>query len=235
MIFVFICTTAFFSNNEDIYPAELAMAKFSLKEGIIDDLHIQINPDVLPLGSSADALETSEASHKYPLPLNAKGEKDYLEVLKSIVTFLHPMDKLPIIFGEGNTRDNKKPLEDTCRILDKIFYASGEDDVMKDLKIYSIDELFFALQKTVVADKNLLNKTFDVPFPFIAYATDILKRDSSQTLTNGCDFHNFNSAVQHCCLSKIRNFCYTFCKWCSMKTRYALNEGKHVAEGFEAT
>ena len=211
------------------------MAKFSLKEGIIDDLHVQINPGVLPLGSSADALEKSEATHKYPLPPKAKGEKDYLEVLKSIVTFLHPMDKLPIIFGEGNTRDNKKPLEDTCRILDKIFYASGEDDVMKDLQIYPIDELFFILNKRTTANNNRFRDDKKEPLPSISYAASNLKSTVDIAfgfVSKACDFHASKEVFTHCCLSKVRSYGYSFAEWCSNFTKYLKKEGKHCPYGY---
>lgn len=169
LVLYFINTTSFYENDDGIFPAELAMAKFSLKEGIIDDIQIRINPGELPKGAPATAQEKAE-SHKYDLPPKCEGETDYMNILETMIKFLHPMDKLPIFFTEGNMRDNVNALQETRRTIDKIFYESQEDDMISELKIYPIDELFFLMQKMTTLNKNRQNGTTDAPFSSITFA-----------------------------------------------------------------
>lgn len=229
-IFYFISTTTFFDSIEDVYCAELSMCKFSLKEGIIDDIQIRINPGDLPLGSSSTAQEKSQKYHHYPLPPNCEGEKDYIKILETMIKFLHPLDKLPIFFTDGNTRDDKVPLQETCKIIDKIFYESQEDSMMSELKIYPIEELFFFMQKTSAIAKNRMNGTFNQPFLSISYAADRFQADDFRYTTSGCDFHNEEDVAQYCCLSKVRRFGYIIAKWCADSRRYKLIPGKHFPE-----
>lgn len=227
MVFHFITTSSFHTTKADIYPAELAIAKFSLKEGIIDDFQIHINPGKLPLGASLKALEKSQATHKYPLPPCCTGEGDYFFVLESIVRFLHPMDKLPIFFTHGNTRDDLERMLETCRTIKKIFYESREDGMLKSVKVYPIDELFFMLQKVTVTRKNSLKGTNETLFPSIAYASSKLKENRFVNTTKGCEFHDDKKVSIHCCLSQVRRLSYIIASWCSTGQNFELKKGKH--------
>lgn len=142
------------------------------------------------MGSSFVAMEKSAKGHRYPLPPNCPGEKDYLKILEPLIEFLHPLNKLPIFFTEGNTRDDKIPLNETCKVIDKIFYECEEDDVMRTIKVYPMDELLFALQRCTSMRKKRMNGTFDQAFPSISFAAERFKADTYQYTTKGCDFHN---------------------------------------------
>jgi hypothetical protein len=135
-------------------------------------------------------MNKSKTIHHYPLPPNCPGESDYLKILETMIRFVHPLDELPIFFTEGNTRDNRIPLHETCKIVDKIFYESEEDDVMKTLKIYPFEELLFAMQKATSMNKKRVNGIFDQPFLSIAYASDRMEADSYRYSAKGCEFHN---------------------------------------------
>lgn len=136
--FVFISTSSFYNGNEGIFPAELALAKFNLKDGLFDDIQIRINPGNLPLGSRADAQTASNLKHKFPLPPNCKGETNYMNILETILVFIKPMDRLPIFFTEETTRSGDKTLNETRKVMEKIFYESCEDDVLEELKVCKI-------------------------------------------------------------------------------------------------
>jgi piRNA pathway germ-plasm component len=233
LVFYFISTSSFYDSVVGVYAAELAVAKFSLKEGVIDDVQIRINPGELPLGSLSAAQEKSQKFHRYPLPPNCEGETSYMKMLETIVKFIHPLPKLPIFFTEGNTRDNKIPLQQTCKIVDKIFYESQEDDLMTELKIYPVEELFFILQKTTAITKNRQNGTFEKPFFSISFAADRFESDDFRYTSKGCDFHNEEDVAQFCCLSKVRRYCYNLAKWCCDNRRYQLNPGKHFPETYD--
>lgn len=231
LVLYFINTTSFYDSTDGTFPAELAIAKFSLKQGIIDDIQIRINPGKLPKGAPDTALKNAE-KHKYDLPTDNDVEPDYMVILETMIKFLHPMDKLPIFFTEGNMRDKKIELEETRRVVAKIFYESEEDGM--EVKIYPIDELFFTLQKITTANKNRLNETKNPPFSSIAFAADKFNKFNDFFYSSrGCDFHREKDAEPECCLSIVRRYGYTIAKWCSDGNRYELHEGKHFPEGYK--
>jgi len=234
MVFYFISTSSFYF-GDDVYPAELAMAKFSLKRGIFDDIQIRINPGELPKGSRCEAEERAKSTHKYPLPPNCDGETDYMNILETMMTFLHPLEKLPIFFTEGYDT-NMVPLMETTKVIRKIFYESQEDDMISELKIIPIAELFHKLQCMTVDAKNRSNGTNESKFSSVAYAYEQLKKDSFAYHTKACDYHNDyedGGAVINCCLSKVCRFGYTISYWCSNKSRYEIVEGKHYPQGYK--
>lgn len=232
-VLYFISTEYFYSDGNKVYPAEIALAKFSLRKGIIDDIQIRLNPGTLPLGAPGCAKERAKAvGHQYPLPPFAEGEKDPLNILEAIIKFLHPLKELPIFFAQGNTRDDKTTLENTCKIVDAIFRDAGEDEIVKSLSIYPIDELFFALNRKAVANMNRLSGTDLKPFASISYASEKFNIDEFRYFAKTCTFHSVNETPS-CCLSIVRRFCYTISKWCADKNRYPMVEGKHKPDGFE--
>lgn len=235
LVFHFISTTSFYASGSDIFPAELAMAKFSLVKGVFDDIQIRINPGELPLGSAYEAGEKSRKEHKYPLHPKSTGEENYVTILTTMIEFLSPMEKLPVFFAQGNTRDDVETLRETRRIVEKILYEAQEDEMIQNLKIYPIDELFFALQRTAVSNKNRLNDTKEAKIPSIALASRYLKNEifNFSLKARGCDFHETQEALQYCCLTKVRSFGYTFSKWCSTGKSYELQEGRHHPAGYE--
>lgn len=209
------------------------MSKFSLKEGVHDDIQIRINPGNLPLGSAHEAIEKADKTHKYPMPPNCEGEQDYMSILEAMMKFLHPMEKLPVFFSEGDNRDLKLPLHETRKIVRKVFYESQEDDMLADIKIYPMEELLYQLQCMTVTTKNRRNGTNDAKFSSVVYAGDRFNGGQFSLFTKGCDFHNNQDATQHCCLSKVRHYGYTLVHWCSDAMRYDLIEGKHYPDGFK--
>lgn len=233
LVFFLLSTTSFFADSDDVYPAELALAKFSLKEGIIDDIQIRINPGKLPMGSNLTVRENSDKKHKYPPPPNCEGEKDYMTILETMIKFLHPMEKLPIFFALGSPRDDVETLRETWRIVKKIFHEAQEDELKEQLKIYPIDELFFLLQKATVSRKNRLNGTKEAKLLSISFASNAFQSENFIHLTDGCDFHKNKDASYLCCLAKVRSFAYTLAKWCSNPSLYPTLDGKHFPAGCE--
>lgn len=88
-VFYFFASNYFVKKlSDDIYPAEIAIAKFSLREGITDVYHTLINPGELPLGMAATALQHSKKTHRLPLSPDTLGEKSYQKILNEMLTFL---------------------------------------------------------------------------------------------------------------------------------------------------
>ena len=185
LVIYFIHTSSFYNDENDVFPAELALAKFSLKGGIIDDIQIRIKPKSLPLGSMLKAIEKAK-QHKYNLPPDCVGEDDYTKILEVMIKFLHPMQNLPIFFTES---DNMTTLEETRKIVEKIFYESQEDDLISELKFYPVSEIFVVLQELTVNTRNRQSEEPLAIFPSIVFAADIMKNEKFLYSTHGCDFH----------------------------------------------
>lgn len=233
-IFHFICTSSFYDGSEGIFPAELAMSKFSLKHGVFATMQIRINPGILPLTAAHLAREKSDKTHKYPLPPNCLGEEDYLNILTEMIKFLHPFEKFPILFSEGNFREGKQTLTETNKIVQKIFYESQAPNLFGNLKIYPIDELFFVIQRTTVTNENIQNETSKASFPSVPYASNVFQSHSHNfESAECCDFHYEEDARNHCCLSKVFQYGYMFDEWCGNKNRYERIEGQHYPKNFE--
>lgn len=225
-VFHFINATAFIEIEDESYPAELALAKFSLKKGISEVFHIRINPGELPLGSAFEASKYSKDYHNYPLPPDCEGEKDYMAILEKFIQFIHPMAKLPIFFSEGNTRESPIPWRKTRKVLEKIFYHSLEDDLIDDIKVYPLEELLFVLNRITT----LTNKI--TPFPSIVSAAEQLNQDCFEYSTAGCDFHESIDKSANCSLSKVRRAGYIFAKYCCNPEKYPAVEGAHFPIGY---
>lgn len=229
--FYFISTSMFYDCNENIFPAELAVAKFNLKDGVYQDIQIRINPGELPLGARHDAQEISNKIHQYPLPPNCDGEKDYMTMLETMIRFIHPLDKLPVFFTEGY--DTKKDsMSKTRKIVERIFYESAEDDMMADVKIYPIEYLFQILQRATITNINRLNDTNEKPFSSISFAANKFYNNQYEYSAHGCQFHYDKDCTQHCCLSKVRRYGYMMAEYCANKDRFPLQEGQHYPRGY---
>jgi len=74
--FFYFFSTSYFAQtiHGDIFPAEIALAKFNLKDGVCKTLNMLVNPGKLPLGKAADAMDLAKATHKRDLPPNIEGK-----------------------------------------------------------------------------------------------------------------------------------------------------------------
>jgi piRNA pathway germ-plasm component len=136
-------------------------------------------------------------------------------MLETILRFLHPLDNLPIFFTNGDTFGDPAPLIEAQRVMEKIFYESLEDDMMSEIKIYPVSELFFALHRVIIENKNRRNGTEERSFPSLVSASNKFYTIGNDHSIVGCDFHNSQDVNQHCCLSKVLRFAVRFSNWCT--------------------
>jgi hypothetical protein len=228
---------SFYEDSENVFPCELAMAKFSLQSGIIDVLHMRINPGPLPLGAARLAFERAHAEHKYPIP-KSKGcpngeESSYILILDKIVKFMMPFDGIPMFFANGHSTCNHDDLLNTQRALCKIFEEAREFQIARELKVHSVSDLFYRLQKDYV-------KNIRISSPGSRFQELVCVDDAHNIFTRtdvmfhysvtGCDYHYEQDCVQHCALSKVRRFCYIISAFCSNMAKYPLVKGSHYPE-----
>lgn len=232
-IFYFVSTSHFYEDSAVIYPAEIALAKFSLKEGIMGTIHLEINPGELPVGSSYIAQNIADSTHRYPLPPDCFGESNYLKILTSILEFLPEDDELPIFFTEGiddGMPSDCKIHKDNQRAIKHIFEAAQEYDIASDMKIYSILELFYFLQKVTIKLRNTQNpESYSETFKDLTAANTEFKRTEAEFMykSESCVFHEGYDSISHCCLNKCIRFGYIISKWCATGFKYKLKPGCH--------
>jgi hypothetical protein len=240
-IFYIISMESFYEDSRDIFPCEFAMAKFSLKEGLFDQMQIRINPGPLPLGAARLANERSNDKHKYPVPRDHNydsrvEEGSYILILQKIIEFIHPLSDLPMFFAEGSKDGNHEALFNTQRAFKKIFSQACEYQIADELKVYSISDLFYFLRNSYARRMEQFNNEIVHKFANTTTAHETFTRAEGLHLYNisGCAYHHEMDCIQHCCLSKVRRYCYIIANFCSNSINYPLVEGRHYPKGYLA-
>lgn len=208
----FLFSSSYFAQTltGDIYPAEIAMAKFSLANGIEDTLHSLINPGPLPLGTSHEALRHSDTTHKRKLPPNIDGETDYFVILDMVLKFLgvdgSKKKRVPIIFVEpGVIQEDYKASKLT---LEKLLIETGEN---VNFRLYPLENLLFKLQKKCISLQILSQ---NVQLSSIEMAKEMMARNKFIYSDIGCDFHTHSDANCHCCLAKVKSWVFMIALYC---------------------
>lgn len=231
-VFYFVSASYFYESINNIYPAEIALVKYSLKEGIFDQISIDINPGELEVGAGYQAKLLSDETHKYPLPPEALGETNYLNILMKIIDFMPQDEEFPILFTEGcdeNTAD-ARVLNSTKRILEHIFEKAQEYQIASELRVYSIMELFYYLKEVITEAKNYNDPSLrEKSFRDISEAIQIFKQTetSFKYAALACDYHESVDVIVHCCFSKCFRYGYILSKWCCQPEKYDLKPGSH--------
>lgn len=168
--FYFVSTTWFCQTlQNDIYPAELALAKFSLQSGVFDTLHMYINPGKLPLGESSTAKDHANETHKLPIPPNSKGYKDFVEILRQIINFLSDEESIPILYCHTDE------IMDTKKVIDKIATQGGE--LSLEIRVFPLEDLLYPLKDLTAKIANESSREKDMPFLNVVVTRDIIERD----------------------------------------------------------
>lgn len=240
-IFYFVSATCFFESPKNIYPAEIAFAKFSLQDGIFDSMSFEINPGILEVGSAYDAQVIADETHKYPLPDESTviGESDYMKIVMKILDFLPQDSDLPIFFTEGfdEIPAEAKTLKSTQRVMTHIFEKAQEYDVARSLRIYSIIELLYYFKETT---SNILNEqncdSSEKSFRSFHEALSKFKLTNAEYKYSApaCMYHENLDVIPHCAFSKCVRLGYIISKWCSQGSKYLLKPGFHFPKGMES-
>lgn len=218
---VFFCQTI----HGDIFPAELGLVKFSLNEGIVDSVHMYINPGKLPLGFSCEAQEVSENTHKLKIPPNARGLRNYRDIQNHILNFLNAGDSvgLPVVFTNSNE------IKTTVMVLNKIWKECENSDF---LKIYGLENLLCRLKEyTLMMAGADMDKVQPVIYSKII-AKDIIDRDPyAYSIGLGCKFHDDEDRSFHCVLSKVKRWCFIIADHCNIRDMgIEFIPGKHIPD-----
>lgn len=146
--------------KEGIYvPAEIAVAKFSLKGGVQQVYQTLINPGVNIYGHQYEAQHLSDTTHKLPLPPNALGGTKLGMIYNDILNFVRDSKSgnYPPVYTH---RDSIHIVESVLQFLKADVEANNVG-----LNVYSIQHLLFVM-KEVTCDAGELEK------PKTFYITD---------------------------------------------------------------
>ncbi|KAL7030215.1 hypothetical protein ACKWTF_006577 [Chironomus riparius] len=220
--FYFFSASYFIKKSSEIYPAEIALAKFSLHEGITDCFHMLINPGNLPMGFAATALQHSKNTHRLPIPPNIQGEKNYKRVLDEILKFLDVKELssfyIPPFFVYDDFQSDD--YEAAQLTLQKI---ADENHCNNAFRILKSDQLLYSLNKHITAHNN----DGKIPLKSMVQARDIMRRDSYAYRDIGCDLHNNEDNSKECALSKVKRWGYSIVEHCGLDC-LELIPGQHL-------
>lgn len=225
MKFYFVATTSFFCNNIEVYTAELALSKFSLRQGNEGTLHFETNPGQLPQGAGADAMERSLSEHKYPLPkYNETDETDYDKILCQILDFIDDRNELPIFFAR------QKKVKEVKLTIEKILHKTLQDSAIGSIKVYPAEYLLFYLNIKSTEIRNI-SRTDDEKIDPIPSKPFAVQEFVESFIVDGCEFHNRRDIISHCCLANVRCYGYILAKHCCDFTLYPGIDGQHNHNG----
>ncbi|XP_022912783.1 protein maelstrom homolog [Onthophagus taurus] len=192
------------------YPAEIALGKFNLQNGIIKNevYHSVIYPGKFPIGYTLTARQKSEETHKLPIDFGSKN--NVLEVVNNLLDFNKDHAVLFVTESELDTIE---------KILDNMF---EECQLPNPFNIYPLDYLLFIL-------KNIVHGAENNVWPILTLGTVALEKDLYGMCEDiACDYHQTLERQLFCSLSKVIRWAYTVCDNCSHHLGIKLIPGQHV-------
>lgn len=210
--FAYFCVTS----GGTYIPAEMGLVRYSLKDGVMDKLHMFIDPGKLPLGMAYDAKQHSESDHQLPIPPDAKGEKDNDEIILKLFSFLSQQEKMPPLFTETND------IRMVENILKGILNQGSMDE--NTLLVCPLSELFYQL-KRATESFGLDIKTF----PSVHIAQAIIQKDVYEyTKDISCEFHEDQGNGKYCPLSRCVRWAYIISDSCCLDLSIEMKPGRHL-------
>ncbi|XP_065225499.1 probable serine/threonine-protein kinase kinX [Planococcus citri] len=198
------------TSDDEFVPAEIAISRFTLKEGVTDVFHRILNPGVTPLGYSYTIKEHSEKTHRIPLDF-VKATRGYLGMYQGITDFIqlrNDSKKAAHLYTMFDEPFHNCSMSAVKYSLKRIWETSNTDDDDDDegeideddkyekvFKVMSLPILFFFL-------KNKCAATYDdcmIAFENTSEANiEILNDKYEFTEELACQFHQEIDNVRYC-------------------------------------
>ncbi|XP_059221665.1 protein maelstrom 1 [Stomoxys calcitrans] len=196
-------------------PAELALCKFSLQEGVSSIYQTLINPDINIYGHHYEAQHHSETTHNLPLPPKALGEKNLSKIYKDILDFIGDNDtnSYPPIYTDRESR----------HIVESVLNFLRPDKAENvELKVYPIQYLFF-IMKEATCQVGELEKLKNI------YITDAyFERDYFEYhIGIGCQYHENIDKSKYCTQSYVTRWGFMFADYMCQDLAIPLKPGRH--------
>ncbi|XP_065072585.1 protein maelstrom homolog [Ochlerotatus camptorhynchus] len=212
------------THTSDYVPAEMAIIRYSLENGILGKFHELINPAKLPLGLTYEASEYSEETHALPIPPNALGETDFGAVLQKVLAFTgynKPHKLFPLLTDA----------KEVAVVESVLTQLNKESKTNYQFLVISLGEFFYHLKRGT--EKYGLDICI---FPDKTIAEILLKNDVYE-YTSGiaCDFHENLGNPKCCALSKVSRWTYIISNNCCPDLSIDLIAGSHMPLNTEAS
>ncbi|XP_037935532.1 protein maelstrom 1-like [Teleopsis dalmanni] len=205
------------SLNGNIYvPAEISLAEFSLKRGIIKTYHTHVNPGVSMYGHQYDAQLHADETHKLPLPPDAIGERNLANIYNEILKFAE--DKENGGYRPLYVRQEHIPIAKSV-----VEFLQIDSDVNEiKFKIYPVQYLFYLMKETAC-------KIGELSPPSIIESNAFFERDYFEYHTGiSCEYHENIDRSIHCTQSVVVRSCYMFCDYMCEDVAVDIIPGRHI-------
>ncbi|KAL1378423.1 hypothetical protein pipiens_003983 [Culex pipiens pipiens] len=225
----FIAFNHFCKTTSNVYvPAEMALAKYSLENGVMAKMHEYINPQKIPLGLALDAITWSEETHRLPVPPDSKGETDFSVLLEKLLNFIDFEEEKKcknfLLFTDA------KDVGETENILSQF---TEDSKILFPFLVCPLGEFFYQLK--VATERYGLG--LDKPnFPGRTIADVLLKKDPYE-YTGGisCDFHEDLGNPRYCALSRVIRWAYMISDNCCLDLNIEVISGQHLPANADTT
>lgn len=210
-------------------PAEIALAEFTLEDGLIETRHFVLSPGKIPLGMKADAQTWADKTHGIRL-VDKPGEeiereRNFVKVYGDIVNFLKKdagigqgsSMVLPVIYSMPDSLNNNTSLG---AVKSALSFLSGCANERRDLfRVYPLPELFFQLWK----------KYRDGESVTVAILENEIEKDVFSCAADlGCEMHERKDLSLHCSLSIVKRWVFTVCDITNLRSGIPTIPGCHA-------
>eukprot|EP00092_Neocalanus_flemingeri_P036322 GFUD01039544.1.p1 GENE.GFUD01039544.1~~GFUD01039544.1.p1 ORF type:complete len:425 (+),score=152.86 GFUD01039544.1:78-1352(+) len=213
-----------------VVPAELSLARVSLRKGVEEIYQEFIEPGTLPKGYRADCTENSASTHKIPLDL-ALFNGNYQQIVEEMLEFLLALPdsgELPPLYCLPKYKDQNQQV--LAWLLDRV-QTDLADEVA--FKLYSLPVLLYELarEENRSTDTSLSMSSLsgcDTKVPTISLAEAQLDRDMFiYTPGLSCSWHE-EVETSYCTSAKVTGWSYMMFSLCCPLYGLELLPGKHV-------
>jgi piRNA pathway germ-plasm component len=198
---------------DQIFPAELALSTFSIRDGVQDTIHFMINPGELPRGLAASAQLYAKENHRRELPPEIEGEIDNETVLSGILSLMNVTSKnikSIYVFVHEETHESNS-VYSAQLTLNQLSMGTEYENKFHALPA---ELLLFKISK----HREFLQQNMPEPkykaFSSINAVKQAMLRDKYAYSDLGCQYHISIDWSQKCCLSKVRRVGYLFAELC---------------------
>jgi len=208
-------------DTNTIVPAEIAVTKFSIEEGIIDTIHAFTEPGKIPSGYKYKCIENSDFHHKIPLFIEKKPrtedpnstlvpELSYTpdeEIISELTKFLGGSD---LIFCMSDNIDDCKDVIDVLTSRSKLPTPKLKYVLLLDLVPCLTSPI---IPNTYVASQEMDKQRF-------MYNKDML-----------CTYHDAETDTNKCSKAFVKSWCFTILTFTNTLFHVCKVERKHFPDG----
>ncbi|XP_017769655.1 PREDICTED: protein maelstrom homolog isoform X2 [Nicrophorus vespilloides] len=209
-------TFCYCDSNQKHYPAEVAMVRFNLNEGIEDGNMFSsiIQPGRIPIGYTLTVRQKSGETHQIPEP-TIDSECN----LKFIISKLYEI----MAANQNSTTKEYPPIfvrdcdkTETNQILNQLCADYSID--RQAFRIYSLQYFFFVLR----------NAHREV-WPSLSQSITEIEKDSYDCIPNlSCPYHKDTSAFIYCSECIVTRMVYIICDNCCAPWNITMKPGRHI-------